>query len=244
MAERVVTKVEHKVPAKSPKKPRRGRPKQSDDGVKARGRLLDAAETLFAERGFYGVTTRQVADAAGVDVALIYYHFKSKSSLFDGVFERRARPLVSARSESMRSYIAGSGSVTVEGAVAAFINPMIDLSLYGDPGWKGYFALVAQIDNTPWGGEIIHRFFDDNVHELIDVLQSALPGIPKKELYWAYNFLAGSMMLALSGAERVDRLSQGLCHAKDLEGARLRLLNYCAGGFLAMVTAERLSGRA
>ena len=104
--------------------------------------------------------------------------------------------------------------------------------------------MVAQIDNTPWGGEIIHRYFDDNVHELIDILQTALPGSPKKELYWAYNFLAGSMMLALSGTERVDRLSEGLCRAKDLEAARLRLLNYCAGGFLAMITAERLSGRA
>jgi AcrR family transcriptional regulator len=239
-----VTKLDHKVPAKSHKKPRRGRPKQTHAGVKARGRLLDAAESLFAERGFYGVTTRQVADAAGVDVALIYYHFKSKSSLFDAVFERRARPLVSARRESLRAYGALNRVVTVEGAVAAFINPMIDLSLHGDPGWKSYFALVAQVDNTPWGGEIIHRYFDDNVHELIDILQSALPGSPKKELYWAYNFLAGSMMLALSGTERVDRLSEGLCHAKDLEAARLRLLNYCAGGFLAMVTAERLSGRA
>jgi AcrR family transcriptional regulator len=242
--ERAVSKLEHRAPAKSRKKSARGRPKQSDDGVKAHGRLLDAAEALFAERGFYGVTTRQVADAAGVDVALIYYHFKNKSSLFDGVFERRARPLVLARRDSLLAYVANSAAVTVEGAVAAFINPMIDLSLRGDAGWKSYFALVAQIDNTPWGGEIIHRYFDDNVHELIEVLQTALPGSPKKELYWAYNFLAGSMMLALSGAERVDRLSEGLCRAKDLEAARLRLLNYCAGGFLAMITAERLSGRA
>lgn len=240
-----VTKLEHKTSAKSHKKPRRGRPpRQSEDGVKARGRLLDAAEALFAERGFYGVTTRQVADAAGVDVALIYYHFKSKSSLFDGVLERRARPLIQARHDSLHAYLASGRGVTVEGAVAAFIDPMIDLSLHGDQGWKHYFALAAQIDNTPWGGEIIHRYFDDNVHELIDILQSALPGSPKKELYWAYNFLAGSMMLALSGTERVDRLSNGLCRAKDLNAARLRLLNYCAGGVLAMVTAERLSGRA
>ena len=121
---------------------------------------------------------------------------------------------------------------------------MIDLWLHGDAGWQSYFALVAQIDNTPWGGEIIHRFYDENVHELIAVLQRALPGIPRRELYWAYNFLAGSMMLALSGTERVDRLSEGLCRAKDLEAARMRLINYCGGGLLAMVTAERLSGRA
>jgi AcrR family transcriptional regulator len=239
-----MTKLDHKTPAKARLRSGPGRPKRTDDGVKARGRLLDAAESLFAERGFYGVTTRQVAEAASVDVALIYYHFKNKSSLFDGVFERRARILVSARSESLRAYVLDNGAVTVQGAVAAFINPMIDFSLHGDAGWKSFFAVAAQIDNTPWGGEIMHRYFDDNVHELINILQTALPGSPKKELYWAYNFLAGSMMLALSGNERVDRLSEGLCHAKDLEAARLRLLNYCSGGFLAMITAERLSGRA
>lgn len=239
-----MSKLDLKGGTKTRKSPRRGRPRRATDAGKARGRLLDAAESLFAERGLYGVTTRQVADAAGVDVALIYYHFQSKSSLFDAVIERRARPLVSARRDSLRAYVASERTVTVEGAVGAFINPMIDLLLHGDPGWKSWFALIAQIDNTPWGGEIIHRFFDDNVHELIDILQNALPGSPKRELYWAYNFLAGSMMLALSGTERVDRLSAGLCHAKDLESARLRLLNYCAGGFLAMITAERLSGRA
>src|SRR5271169_5940979 len=117
-----MTKTDQKAPAKSRTKSGRGRPKQSDDGVKARGRLLDAAEALFAERGFYGVTTRKVANAAGVDVALIYYHFKSKSSLFDGVFERRARPLVLARRDSLRAYAANGAAVTVQGAVAAFIN--------------------------------------------------------------------------------------------------------------------------
>jgi AcrR family transcriptional regulator len=213
--------------------------------VKARGRLLDAAEQLFAQRGFYGVTTRQVASVAGADDALIYYHFENKWGLFNAVFERRADVLISARHDSLLAYVAASDlKVTVQGAVAAFINPMIDLSQKGDRGWKSYFALVAQMDNTPWGGEIIHRFFDSNVHELIDVLQKALPGIPKRELYWAYNFLAGSMMLALSETERVDRLSEGLCHAKDLDAVRIRLLNYCAGGFLAMVTEERLAGRA
>jgi len=229
--------------SKKTKQTRRGRPRESDKGVKARGRLLDSAEALFAERGLFGVTTRQVADAAGVDVALIYYHFKNKLSLFDAVIERRARPLVVARRDSLHAYVAANRVITVEGAVAAFINPMIDLWLNGDAGWQSYFAIVAQIDNTPWGGEVIHRFYDANVHELIEVLQIALPGSPKRELYWAYNFLAGSMMLALSGTERVDRLSDGLCRAKDLEAARMRLINYCGGGLLAMVTAERLSGR-
>jgi AcrR family transcriptional regulator len=242
-----LTKIERKIPRpvkKTKGVARRGRPRRSEGGIKARGRLLDAAERMFAERGFYGVTTRQVAAGAGVDDALIYYHFKNKSDLFDAVLERRARVLMTARHDSLLMYVASTPRLDVEGAVAAFINPLIDLSQRGDPGWKSYFALVAQIDNSPWGGEIIHRFFDPAVQELIDILQKALPGIPRRELYWAYNFLAGSLMLALSEIERVDRLSEGLCHAKDLDAVRTRLLNYCAGGLLAMVSAERLSGRA
>src|ERR1700749_2838715 len=102
------------VKTKKTKQPRRGRPKLSDDGVQARGRLLDSAEVLFAERGFYGVTTRQVADGAGVDVALIYYHFKNKSGLFDAVFARRAGPLAVARRDSLRAFAGSADKVSVE----------------------------------------------------------------------------------------------------------------------------------
>lgn len=190
------------------------------------------------------MTTRQVAERAGLDDAMIYYHFKSKRGLFDAVFERRARVLHGARHESLTRYAATAGrDLTVEGAISAFIDPMIELSQSGDPGWKHYFALVAQIDNTPWGGEIIHRYFDPIVYELIAHIQKALPETPAHELYWAYNFLAGSMMLALSESERVDQLSLGQCHAKDWPQVRDRLVTFCAGGFEAVIAASAARSR-
>lgn len=217
----------------------RGRPPRSGESGEARAKLLGAAEALFAERGFYGVTTREVATHAGVDDALIYYHFKNKRALFDAVLERRATVLHEARHASLVRYAAAAGDqVTVEGAIAAFINPLINLSKTSDLGWKSYFALVAQLDNTPWGGEIIHRYFDPVVYELIDLIKKALPATPEVELYWAYNFLAGSMMLALSETARVDQLSGGRCRASDLDAVRHRLLAYCAGGFRAMIAAQ------
>jgi AcrR family transcriptional regulator len=53
-----------------------------------RGRILDAAERLFAERGYDLVTVRDVAAAAGVTHPLIYYHWGSKRDLLAAVLVR------------------------------------------------------------------------------------------------------------------------------------------------------------
>lgn len=47
--------------------------------------ILEAAMPLFAEHGLNGVTTRQLAEAAGVSEALLYRHFESKEALFEGI---------------------------------------------------------------------------------------------------------------------------------------------------------------
>lgn len=222
------------IPDTPPRK--RGRPKKTGAEVITPLKLLDSAEELFAQRGFYGVTTREVAKAAGCDDALIYYHFGNKQGLFEAVFARRATIANEVRRVSLRAYErANAGAITVRGAVAAFINPVIDLSQSSDRGWTSWFAMVAQVDNTPWGGDIIHRFFDPVVYDLIAVIKQAFDNVPDRELYWAYNFLAGSMMLALSESCRVDRLSYGLCRGSDMDSVRERLIDFCAGGFQDMV---------
>lgn len=56
-------------------------------GVKARKEILQAAERIFAERGLEGARTGAIAAAAGVNKALLFYHFKSKDELFTAVVE-------------------------------------------------------------------------------------------------------------------------------------------------------------
>ena len=48
----------------------------------SRDALLSAAGLLFTERGYDGVSTREIAEQAGVNLALIQYHFRSKANLF------------------------------------------------------------------------------------------------------------------------------------------------------------------
>ena len=56
-------------------------------------KLMDAAEKLFARRGFHGTSLRDITAAAGVDLALVNYHFGSKKRLLAAVIERRGQML-------------------------------------------------------------------------------------------------------------------------------------------------------
>ncbi len=60
--------------------------KQRSDGAEARNRLLLAALRLFAEKGFTKTSTRDIALAAGVNLAAIKYYFGDKAGLYRVVF--------------------------------------------------------------------------------------------------------------------------------------------------------------
>jgi AcrR family transcriptional regulator len=56
-------------------------------GADRRQLILDAALNVFAEQGFDGATTKDIATRAGVTHGLIYFYFDSKPELFQAVFE-------------------------------------------------------------------------------------------------------------------------------------------------------------
>jgi TetR/AcrR family transcriptional regulator len=58
--------------------------------AKNRGVLLDAAEQLLLEEGYAAVTSRRVADRAGLKPQLVHYYFRTMEDLFLAVFRRRA----------------------------------------------------------------------------------------------------------------------------------------------------------
>lgn len=60
-------------------------------GADRRSSILDAARSVFAERGYEGAKTQQIAAAAKVSEALVYRHFPSKSALYRAVLRQLIR---------------------------------------------------------------------------------------------------------------------------------------------------------
>ena len=57
-------------------------------GMQARERIISVAETLFNRQGFDGASMRDIAAAAGMQPASMYYHFESKEELLWAVWEK------------------------------------------------------------------------------------------------------------------------------------------------------------
>src|SRR6478672_790293 len=55
--------------------------------------IIEAAEKLFADKGFAGTSVRDIAEAAGVNLAMISYYFGSKEKLMEAMFTTRGQYL-------------------------------------------------------------------------------------------------------------------------------------------------------
>ncbi|MFN0121557.1 MAG: TetR/AcrR family transcriptional regulator [Blastocatellia bacterium] len=82
------------------------RPATRMSGEDRRAQIIDVASTLFSRRGFRGTTTREIAVAAGVNEAIIFRHFATKSELYAAIIDRKAelsemRALQQVMSEAM-----------------------------------------------------------------------------------------------------------------------------------------------
>ena len=79
-------------------------PSRRGAASRTRDRLLDAAETLFAKKGFGAVTTRAILRAAGQrNESALHYHFGGRQGLIEALHERRLDQLAGYRGRSSKS---------------------------------------------------------------------------------------------------------------------------------------------
>ncbi len=76
-----------------------------DEAPDARNRILDAAIQLFALRGFDATRVTEIADAAGVTKALIYYYFSSKADILDCLIRELVDKLTSIATDFVHESI-------------------------------------------------------------------------------------------------------------------------------------------
>ncbi|GAA3663667.1 TetR family transcriptional regulator [Lentzea atacamensis] len=78
-------------------------PKSADRGRRTREQLIEAAAQLVGEVGWGAVTTRLVAERAGVNAALVHYHFSSVPDLLSTAALQFAERVLAEAADALRS---------------------------------------------------------------------------------------------------------------------------------------------
>jgi len=68
--------------------------RKAEQSEATRNALIEAARGLFSERGYAGVSTEEIVQAAGVTRGALYHHFRDKQDLFTEVVERLEQQLL------------------------------------------------------------------------------------------------------------------------------------------------------
>ncbi len=206
-----------------------------------RTRILEGAERLFAERGLHGVAVRDVAREAGVDSALVHYHFGSKAELFSTALLSRAEDFMREREAALQACIdQAGGRPTLEDVIIAYTKPYLVHAQSGDPGWRSWFKLLAHSSlSLEWAPEVWREHFDPFVQKFINAMRLASPGAPEGHYYWCYHFFSGALVLTFANTGRMDHLSDGDCKSDDLSNGYDLLVPFFADAFEAILSGRR-----
>lgn len=197
--------------------------------------ILDHAEAEFASKGYDGTTFVSVAEAAGVDAALMRYYFGDKEQLFAAVFRRRGPVVNALRVQALNDYRAATGGQgTLEGLIEAFTRPGFEYGSLSE-GHRNYAAIVAFVNSSRGTMHaLMSEVFDEVSHMLIDDMQRLMPDAPREALYWGYHFLTGAFTFSLGQTGRIDRISGGSISSEDFAGIADRLPTFVAAGIRSL----------
>jgi AcrR family transcriptional regulator len=204
-----------------------------------KGKILDAAEALFADIGYDAVSMRDVAARARILLGLITYHFRTKEALFEEVIGRRAEELNRGRREAL----ALLADPTIEEILDAFLRPYLRLMRTGGSGWHSYGRLMAQIGQSERWAKLSARHFSKLGHVVIEKMMAAEPKLSKAMAVHGYVHLVSVMFGVFASSGLLDIFSDGILHSSDIAAAYDSMIRFTSGGLRSLAAGGSMGSR-
>lgn len=167
--------------------------------------ILETAEQLFAQQGHDGTSMRQITSAAGVNLAAVNYHFGSKEALVQAVLKRRLEEVNRERLRLLDELEAAAGGAPLKPSqiVDAFFGTLLRLAASPDHAGKSFLPLLERTMTDPSG--FIRTLFAEEYADVMEryknALFAALPGVPRAEIMWRFQFMLGATSYAIMGTD-------------------------------------------
>jgi len=200
----------------------------------AKLRLAEAAEELFAERGFESVSVRDITKRAGMNIASINYHFGSRDGLVAGVMIRYITPINDerlARIEALERRWPGK-AVPLEEILDAFVRPLATQVRKSDLSERLFLKLIGRMfgEQAAAMPPVVEEQFKLVLGRFSKALSRALPTLAVDEILWRMHFVMGAMVHAMAQDEVLLRISQGASGNPTVEATLSRFIRFAIAG--------------
>ncbi len=164
-------------------------------------RILDAAEILFAEKGFSETSLRLITSKAQVNLAAVNYHFGSKKSLIQAVFSRFLGPLcLSLDAELERRSVGDQPAWTVESLLELLVEQTLAVKPRSGNDLSIFMRLLGLAFSQSQGHlrRYLNEMYGKVFHRYMLLLHTAAPEIQPIELFWRVHFMIGAAAFSMS----------------------------------------------
>jgi AcrR family transcriptional regulator len=204
-------------------------------------RLLDAAEQLFCEQGFDGTSIRDIAAAAGCNIAAINYYFGGKDKLYIEVWRRHLHLLRETRIASINKVMSQkdekpSLEELLRSYANAFVEPLVDESR-----GRRFIRLMAR--------EMVDQhlpkdmFLKEMIIPVMTALQKALvqirPGLDQSKARLAILSLVGQLIHTIGAKTMFEQTDYPELPKFDLTEAVNHIVKFSAAGIRACAAEKK-----
>lgn len=173
-------------------------------------RILDAAEHLFAEKGFAETSLRLITSRAGVNLAAVNYHFGSKQALIQAVFSRFLGPFCTRLEQELdrreRQALEAAG---LEELLGMLVEQTLIVELHGGDDLSVFMRLLGLAFSE--SQEPLRRYLDDRYgavfRRYMTLVHAVAPALPPLELFWRLHFMLGAAAFSMSGIKTLRAIS-------------------------------------
>lgn len=208
------------------------------------GRMLDAAEELFAIHGYNGASMRSITRKAGVNLAAIHYHLGDKQLLYEMVLCRRLRPINEARLAKLEicEQQAHGRPVPLAQVIEIMARPLFELGEESTPGGRNMVRLLGRSLCEPLSfmDKVLTREFQSPMTRFGQAMRRHVPNLPPEEFLWRLSFVIGAMHHTLATLHQMKELSRGICRNHDQAGALPRFMQFAEAAIRAPSNAVSL----
>lgn len=197
--------------------------------------IINEAEKLFANRGYYGVSLRDISGSCGISLNLIRYHFGSKDDLFRFAIQRRTKTMNRIMLASLNKNIHDLQSApSIYSVVSAYVTAF-DVLNSKKHKWRNYLKLLVHCDSLTDKPELIkglREAYQTVFESYVSAFESC--GLNKKNANLAVYFMHTVVGQSAVEVYSISHLSNNVCDPNNDPTHTEQKIRFIANGLLTL----------